>query len=383
MSGRRATVLVVTNIPTPYRLPLFEELARQLNGKGYRLKVVFGALGYTRRKWKIDLDSCRFEHEVLPSRTFYFRRSEGASFTYPSLHKVLRVERPIVVIVAGFSLATLKLWLKSFYDSTPYLIWSGAIQNKRRPVSPIRRFIRRAMVARASGFVAYGSMATAYLVSLGADPSRISIAINTVDTDFFRAASLRLADTRRRDEILYVGNLTAGKQIDSLIRAFAELATSRPSLTLTLVGDGPVREQLEALAEELGVSEHITFEGFRQRDEIPSYLARARCFAFPSDYDIWGLVLVEAMVSGVPCVASIRSGATLDLIREGETGFKVDVSNFEQLVSRLAELIDDPGFALRMGEAGRRFIKQEITIPKSAAGMVEAVRAVAGSFRRN
>ena len=120
----------------------------------------------------------------------------------------------------------------------------------------------------------------------------------------------------------------------------------------------------------------VAFEGFRQRDEIPGYLARARCFAFPSDYDIWGLVLVEALVSGVPCVASINSGATLDLIRDGETGFRIDTADPTQLTESLARLVDDPALAQRIGEAGRRFVTENITIPKSAAGMVAAVRAV-------
>ena len=87
-SDKSGRILLITNIPTPYRIPLFNELKEQLERKGLELKVVFGALGYSRRKWAVDMSQCKFEYEVLPSKNLYFSDSEKSSFTYPATRPV-------------------------------------------------------------------------------------------------------------------------------------------------------------------------------------------------------------------------------------------------------------------------------------------------------
>lgn len=375
------TALVIMNIPTPYRVPLFNELARQLAAYGYRLRVVFGASGYSRRQWAIDPADFRFDYEVLPSRTFVIGRSESASFTYPGLSALLASTRPAAVVVIGYSIATLKLWLRSLLRPTPYIIWSGTILSPFAPVGRLRTLQRRLLVGRAAAFVAYGSRAKDYLLGLGAPAGRVHIAINTVDTEFFaRAAGARdTGDTGAG--FLYVGNLTRGKRIDLLLRAFARVAHQRPDARVTLVGDGPERPALEALCRDLDIASRVSFAGFRQRAEIPGYLARALCFVFPSEYDIWGLVLIEAMAAGLPCLASIHPGATADLVQDDVTGFAVDFADTDRIVTKMLYLLDNNEDVRRMGAAASAFIRAHVNLAVSAAGLVSAVRAVAEAGR--
>lgn len=379
--GRR--VLLVTNIPTPYRIPLFNELNAQLAGLGISFKVVFAALGYPRRKWEIDMTQCSFSWEVLNRGRLRSRDAESALFTYPGLGGILRGEKDAIIIVGGFSFATIRLWLRSFFRRTRYLIWSGAIDRKGQPDSWLRRWQRRRLIARASGFIAYGTRAGEYLAGLGADPARVSIGINTVDTAYFQRETARVRTEAGALEpgpnhILYVGNLEQGKRLDHLLEAIQLLARSRSDFVLDLVGSGSQESHLRQLAERLDIVSCVRFHGFLQRPEVVRLLARACCFAFPSEYDIWGLVLVEAMAAGVPCVSSVHAGATVDLIKDGVTGFAVDFSQTQLVSGRLAWLLDHPEESIAIGERATKFILEQVNIPKSAVGFAAAIQKAFG-----
>lgn len=373
-------ILLITNIPTPYRIPLFNELKIQLANVGLQLKVVFGATGYDRRKWKVDMAECLFDYEVLPSKKIYRENPERTAFTYPDLFALISRENPRLIITSGFSVATTKLLLKSWFKKTPYIIWSGAVQGRDETDSLLRRIQRTMLVKRASGFVAYGTKAKEYLISLGAARDKIEIGINTVDTEFFRTESARLRKSAQKHaenkHLLYIGHLTRGKRIDRLFNAINILSQERKDFVLELVGDGAEAGNLRRLAKNLGVEELVRFEGFKQKKDIPPYLAHADCFIFPSEYDVWGLVLVEAMAAGVPCIASIHAGATSDLIKDGITGFALDFSETEKVVEKVSWILDNPGFAGKIGDSASRFISENVSIAKSAEGFVRSITTV-------
>lgn len=376
-SKKKNKVLLITNIPTPYRIPLFNELKGQLERKGLGLKVVFGALGYAYRKWKINMSRCKFEYEVLPSKNICYSDPENSSFTYSGLYRIISKENPSVIITNAFSIATTKLWLRLWFLRTPYIIWSGGIVTKGRPVSFLRRIHRRILIKRAVGFIAYGTKAKEYLISLGAAADKIQIGINTTDTEFNRAETKRirenLEDKKERKRLLYVGYITKGKRLDKLFYVAKSLSIRRQDFVLQLVGSGPEMENLKNLAEDLHITDLVNFEGFKQQKEIPCYLAEANCFLFPSEYDIWGLVLVEAMSAGLPCISSIHAGATHDLIKDGITGFAMDFSETEEVVDKVNWILENPELSKEIGQNASCFIAENVSLQKSAAGFVSAI----------
>lgn len=369
-------VVVVTNIPNPYRIPLFNELNVQLKQKSMKLKVVFAARGYKRRKWMIDMETVNFDYSFLKPSRIEFGKLKRVFFLYRGLMGEIRRERPDIIIVIGFSLATLRLWLLSFIKSPGFIIWSGAITTKGRKDSFLRRIYRKVLVRRASGFIAYGARAKQYLQDLGADAGKIEVAINTTDTEYYskETESLRSSYSHTcSQKLLYIGHLTYKKRVDLLFSAVELLSKKRRGFKLVIVGDGPYRQPLEELSAKMGISDFISFEGFKQKPEIPGYLARADCFLFPSEYDIWGLVLVEAMAAGVPCISSIHAGATHDLIIDGETGFVLDFSETGKVVERINWLLDHPGEAKRIGEKASQFIREHASLENSVQGFINAI----------
>jgi len=373
-------VFVITNIPTPYRIPLFNELNRQLEEKGIKLKVLFGALGYRRRKWEIDMSECNFEYEVLSSKKIPYHDPEKASFTYSDLHRVIQKENPSVIISNGFSIATTKLWLRSWFQSTPYIIWSEAISRRNESVSLLRRIHRKILSRKAFGFIACGTKAKEYLISLGSDEKKITIGMSTVDTEFFRKEAEKIRSDLKtsvsKRHLLYIGHLTKGKRIDQLFETIKVLSGKRKDFVLELVGDGAESENLKTLAEQLNIEEFVRFEGFRQKADLPKYLSIADCFVFPSEYDVWGLVLVEAMAAGLPCIASIHAGATYDLIQEGVTGFAMDFSEVEKVAEKINWILDNPEKSKEIGRSASGFIAENVSLQKSAKGFLRAIERI-------
>lgn len=368
--------MLITNIPTPYRIPLFNELNNQLKSKGLNLKVIFGALGYERRKWKVDMSECKFDYEVLPSKSIPYTDPEKVSFTYSGLYNVISKENPLVIITNGFSVASMKLWLRSM----KYIIWSEAIHRKHRSDSFLRRIQRKILIKRASGFIACGTKAKGYLISLGAEAKEIEIGMSTVDTEFYKIETEKMRKQKSKINIkkhlLYIGHLTKGKRLDLLFQAIKALLQRRQDIILELVGDGSEMENLKILAKKLEIDEFVRFEGFKQKIDIPYYFTRTDCFLFPSEYDVWGLVLIEAMSAGVPCISSIYAGATCDLIQDGVTGFAMDFSETKKVAEKINWILDNPEKAKEIGQNASWFIEENTTIEKSAEGFVRAIEKI-------
>ena len=106
-------VLFITNIPNPYRIPLFNEMSRQFLESGIHLKIIFGAEGYKRRYFKIDPAEIKYDFEILKDEAHTFSEdAEKSYFLYKGLGSLMNREKPDAVIVAGFSSATMKVFFR-------------------------------------------------------------------------------------------------------------------------------------------------------------------------------------------------------------------------------------------------------------------------------
>jgi glycosyltransferase involved in cell wall biosynthesis len=171
---------------------------------------------------------------------------------------------------------------------------------------------------------------------------RIAFAPNAVDLDVFGRRGERRAELRARlglDGVTFlcVSRLSPEKGVDVLVRAFDGVPGE-----LALVGDGPDRERVAALA---GPS--VRLLGRIERDELVGWYAAADAFVMPSRSETWGMSMTEAAAAGLPLVASEAPGAGYDLIDEGVNGFRVPVEDVEALRAALTRVAADPGFRER------------------------------------
>jgi glycosyltransferase involved in cell wall biosynthesis len=170
-----------------------------------------------------------------------------------------------------------------------------------------------------------------------------------------------------------VARLQPEKGFDVFLHAVAELAPHSPGVDFVVIGDGPLREDLAALARRLGVAERVRFLGLRH--DARALIARLDVLAVSSITDGAPLVVLEAMAAGVPVVASAVGGIP-DQVVEGETGLLVEPGDPSALAAALATVLRDESLRRRLGANGRGRAEREFGYEAFVA-RIEAVYASA------
>ena len=176
--------------------------------------------------------------------------------------------------------------------------------------------------------------------------------------------------------IVSVGRLVAFKGFDDLIDACAELARRRIDFVCDIIGDGPLRETLQAKIEQLDLSSRVNLLGSLSQDAVLEKLQAADIFALASTTDVQGAtdvfptVILEAMASARP-VVSTRLAGIPELVVDGQTGMLAPPGDSTALAQALEQLLRDPELRLRFGHAGRARIEQHFRIEQTVAPLVQ------------
>jgi glycosyltransferase involved in cell wall biosynthesis len=188
---------------------------------------------------------------------------------------------------------------------------------------------------------------------------------NPIDVDEFRpAAKEQRQQLRQRfgfgvdtPVLLYVGRLSPEKGVDWLLQSFARARSRCGNCMLALLGDGPIRAQLEARARELGLSaEAARFLGRVPADDVPQYLQAADAFALVSPNEGFSCALAEAMAVGLPAVVSAIP-ANVQLVRDGVHGYTAPAGDVDATADAIARLMEDATQRRSMGEAARALVE--------------------------
>jgi len=177
------------------------------------------------------------------------------------------------------------------------------------------------------------------------------------------------APAARRDDgtfrVLSVGRLVSAKGHGVLLEAVAIAARGGAPIRLTIVGDGPRRARLEALAAELGIAGQVTFAGAVAQDRLPAMFAAADAFCLPSFAEGLPVVLMEAMATGLPAVTTGVMGIP-ELVADQENGLLVPPGRADLVADALVRLSRDPELRNRLGRAGRARVVEAFDIRREA-----------------
>ena len=163
-----------------------------------------------------------------------------------------------------------------------------------------------------------------------------------------------------------VSRLVEEKDPETFVRAAALVQARHPHTNFVIAGDGPLRAQLEALAQRLGA--RITFLG--NCTNVPAVLAAFDIFAYPTLGDSFGFVNAEAMAMGKP-VISTRVGSVPELVRDGETGFLIEPQDAWGLAQCICYLLNEPEIGRRMGSQGRQLIETKFDLKQEVTAMAD------------
>jgi glycosyltransferase involved in cell wall biosynthesis len=354
-------VAILLSVPTPYRERLFERLARSAD---YDIQVLYCRVHQPGQQWRFGTHrypACYLKN--FPGERWDGRLLLGAINL--GVWRELRAFRPDAAIIYGYNTATALLailWV--IRHRIPMLMRTDsnliADLGKAHLSLALKRLPLRWLARRVSAFLCVGTMNSQYWQFYGAAPGKIFLAHYAVDNEFFQtqADHYRVSRQTTRDEngwrrrylLLYVGRLAVEKRVDILIEALRRLSTKRSDIGLVIVGDGPERERLESLAQGMP---YVYFAGFQDPSHLPKYYGVADVFVLPSQCEPWGLVVNEAMASGLPVIATGKVGAARDLIVEGENGYLVPENDPVALASAIDRACESEQHLLLLGEKAR------------------------------
>ncbi|MBI4769228.1 MAG: glycosyltransferase family 4 protein, partial [Chloroflexi bacterium] len=193
-----------------------------------------------------------------------------------------------------------------------------------------------------------------------------------VDTDRFHPAA---RPPHPELNLLFVGRLRHYKGVDVLLEAMGQIPDGR----LTIVGGGPEMPRLKSLAVRLGLVERVQFSGEVGDADLPGCYQQADIFVLPSisRAESFGIVLLEAMASGLPCVTTEVGTGTSWVVQDGVTGLVVPPSDPAALAGAIRRLAGDAALRARMGAAGRARVEAEFTQERMVQRVEEVYREVA------
>ncbi|MBN2492304.1 MAG: glycosyltransferase, partial [Planctomycetes bacterium] len=225
------------------------------------------------------------------------------------------------------------------------------------------RDVYRHLLDRGDLFLAASDVFRARLVTeLGADPRKVVVHRSGIDLAPFAPPACP-DRTRSATHVLTVGRLVEKKGVEYALRALARVLPDHPDVTYAVIGDGPLRPRLQALARDLPLADRVVFLGERTHAEVREQLARAALLVAPSvtaaSGDEEGIpnVLKEAMAMGLPVISTRHAGIP-ELVEDGVAGFLVPERDVEMLAARIGELVADPERARAMGRAGQLHVRR-------------------------
>lgn len=344
---------ILTNIPTPYRKPMWEAYSKIENAT---FDVFYSSKVHKDRKWNFD-KAIDVEERFL----------DGRRLGKLNLEILNLVKKYDLWIVGGYSDPTAQLLILLCKTlRIPYVVMFDGISPKKIEANEnkVKFTWKKFLVKGCFGFLGNGTVGKLYAKKLGVPDKKIYNQYLTVDTEHF----LNLLDekdtirSKVRHELdipqnsfvlLYVGRLIEHKGVQDLIKAYSYLNNENKNVYLIVVGFGTYEASLKKMAEDV---KGIFFVGHVDYPNIHEYYFASDLLILPTYDDPWGLVINEAMACGLPIVTTTASGANLDLVKGN--GYVFEPKDVRSLIDILSKYVKDPNLLLEHSQNSLRIIME-------------------------
>jgi glycosyltransferase involved in cell wall biosynthesis len=378
--NRHLKVAILYRVVQEWRRPVFERLHEQ---PGMALKIFHGP----------DFPGTKVVSSKkplsVPTRKLWSfqlkKESKNGLIAMPIspllLFDLIRY-RPDVVVTEGasnlFNAIVGFIYCKLFKKK--YIWWSlgrlsGTVHSGfRKKIDVLIQFLEK----RSDSIISYSSLGKRYFESIGIPSKKIFVAVNVVDTAKKLEVLTKIEDRSFVDQIrgdaqfvvLFVGAFTAQKKLDLLVNAFNTFQKKANNSKLILVGDGPEKSRIESLVRAEKIS-NVQFTG-RVFNGVERYFLSSDTFVLPG---LGGLAVSEALLYGVPVIASIGDGCEKDLIDSGVNGIIDEALNKDRLVSYLFDLYSNPDKLESFRSEATRTIREKHNIESYLGQVVAAIKS--------
>ena len=323
------SLVVLTNIPTPYRTAFFDALAEAAACAGKRFHVLYCAKTEPGRYWPYDASKIRHAHTVL--RGFHPSLAGVHAHLNPGVLAELNLLKPDTLIIAG-SWNTPTMLIAGLNITSPHprrIFWSEGHADAALHKTGLIAWLRRRMYRTFDGFAVPNAKSAEWALAQAGGPRPIVTLPNAIDAKFFARPSGARAEARRALRLegegrvlVQVSALTTRKGVLELAQAFLALPPeNRRGAKLVFVGEGELRPQLEALAAESAGA--IRVLGQLPPEEVRRVLWASDAFVLNTRLDPNPLSAIEAAAAGLPVVMSAAAGNIHEVIETPTAGFVI------------------------------------------------------------
>jgi len=348
-------IALLTHFPSPYQVELFNEIERQRPGD---LRVYYLFRKVASRSWAgvtISHDHVYLDETPVASIRGEIERAAYVVFNYYNDGRAAQLIR--IREASG----------------NPWCFWGERPGYRFPSLARVAR-IGRLSALRSDDHPIWGIGAwalAAYREEFGTSRRYLNLPYYS-NLSRFQVAQPVFAGSSVT--FLYSGSLSDRKGVDLLARAFVRLAGKLPHVRLKLMGEGRMEARLRR---ELASCDRVEWVGFKDWDQLPAEYASAQFLCVPSRHDGWGLVVPEALASGLPTIATNRTGAALDLIETRRNGWLIPADDAEPLYHAMVQ-------AATLSEtdwlAMSRHARASVAGHSLAHGATRFLRAVDGSM---
>ena len=334
-----------------------QEIGRALTKMGHAVTALIGGKGdlYT------DPDGIR----VLPvgsSRKYLSQASFKEMFSFFLLGALWALggrgrDFDLTIVFFALPCGPIATFLNKRWH-VPYIVSlrGGDVPGLVPAIEPLHRFLApfRRWVSKNAKAVVANSPSLAALAQ-AADPVSVTVIPNGVDTQYYRPSGNNIGVKGAPLRLLLVGRFHRQKLIPETIQWLAQAKSQGIEFLVTIVGDGPERDAVEATIEDAGMTKFICLKGWLGKDELIKQYQQADCYLNLSSYEGMPNTVLEAMACALPVIAS-DIPPHRRLVEHQVTGYLVDLDRPESLIDQLTELATDRRRGRVMGEAGRQLV---------------------------
>jgi len=378
ITDKKLKILVLHNTLTPYRIPLFQAMSKS---PGYEFRFVFAYRiidMHVRHKfghqWTFDQD-LGIDYGILPSKEIHTRY--GTLYFVTNL-KMLTQKCDLVVLSDHLNIPELLLFIYTKLKKIPVLRWLETTNNSLEGMSEFKIYLKAYLNRISDSIIVPGSESRDYVLGTTHWEDNLYFCHDTVKNEVFQKARVIPKEELMRNKeklglkgivIGYFGQFIERKGLDVLLKAVSMIKSNK-EFSLLFVGDGPLKEELNAMHQSIN-SYPLSFTGYIKQEDLPSYYALCDMTVLPSFVDIWGMVVNESIATGVPVICSSGVGAK-DMIRDGKSGFIFEKGDAKGLTTAIEKMLESEELRNSMTKEADKIL-EDYTIEKAKEQFLEAI----------
>ncbi len=311
--------------------------------------VLFCSETEENRRWSLN-EKPEFKFKTLSGVSLTLKGKD--LFTYfinLSTLKELKDFRPDRIIISGWDQFAYQLaYFWGFINKKKITVWAGSTDDEKSWRRTVTLPLVKMFIRIANNYIAYGKRSKEYFIKLGAKPENVSVFLNDVNKNYFQKEAKKWRKKRRgtknklrlnkKFNFMYVGQFIKRKDPFNLLDAYKKFSKTNSDWGLVIVGYGQLKDRIKAYIKENNIK-NVVLLGLVEQYDLPKIYTACDCLILPSTEEVWGLVVNEALYSGLKVIVGDKCGCAPDLVEEGRNGYTFESGNVEDLLQKMNKII--------------------------------------------